>query len=41
MVARVSRSGEPKAASGDLEGISPPLKAPRRDVALEISRVLP
>ena len=41
VVARVSKSGEPKAASGDLEGISAPLKAPRRDIALEISRVLP
>jgi cytochrome c-type biogenesis protein CcmH len=41
VVARVSKSGEPKAASGDLEGISAPLKAPRRDITLEISRVLP
>ena len=41
VVARVSKSGEPKAASGDLEGISAPLKAPHRDIALEISRVLP
>jgi cytochrome c-type biogenesis protein CcmH len=41
VLARISRSGEPKAASGDLEAISAPLKAPQRDIALEISRVLP
>ena len=41
VVARVSKRGEPKASSGDLEGASAPLKAPQKGMEIVISRVLP
>jgi cytochrome c-type biogenesis protein CcmH len=39
--ARVSKSGTPMPASGDLEGLSKPVKVGARDVAITIDRVLP
>jgi cytochrome c-type biogenesis protein CcmH len=39
--ARVSKTGAPMPASGDLEGLSKPVKVGSRDVAVTIDRVLP
>lgn len=39
--ARVSKSGQPMPASGDLEGVSTPVKVGTRDASITIDRVLP
>ena len=39
--ARISKSGNAPAASGDLEGLSPPVKVGATNVAITIDRVLP
>ena len=39
--ARISKSGNAPAASGDLEGLSPPVKLGATNVAITIDRVLP
>lgn len=39
--ARVSKSGSPMPNSGDLEGVSKPVKVGARDVVIKIDRVLP
>lgn len=39
--ARVSKSGQPMPASGDLEGLSKPVAVGSKDVAVTIDRVLP
>jgi cytochrome c-type biogenesis protein CcmH len=39
--ARISRSGAPMPTSGDLEGLSKPVKVGAKDVAVTIDRVLP
>jgi cytochrome c-type biogenesis protein CcmH len=41
LVARVSRSGSAMPASGDLEGLSKPVKVGAKDVAVTIDRALP
>jgi cytochrome c-type biogenesis protein CcmH len=39
--ARVSKSGKPMPASGDLEGLSKPVAVGTKDVSVTIDRVLP
>ncbi len=39
--ARVSKSGSPMPGSGDLEGVSKPVKVGAKDVVIKIDRVLP
>jgi cytochrome c-type biogenesis protein CcmH len=39
--ARISKSGNPMPASGDLEGLSKPAKLGTKDLAVTIDRVLP
>lgn len=41
IIARVSRSGQPAAQSGDLQGQSAPVKVGRHDINIVIDRVLP
>ena len=41
LVARVSRSGNASAQSGDLEGVVGPIKPGSRDIQLKIDKVLP
>jgi cytochrome c-type biogenesis protein CcmH len=39
--ARISKTGRPMPASGDLEGLSKPVAVGSKDVAITIDRVLP
>ena len=41
VIARISKSGNPIAQSGDLQGVSPPVKVGAKGLAIVIDSVVP